>query len=246
MIHVTIFGILVVVTGMLFVATHLRPLSQLELQDMAVRRRKRAIRQYYQYSTSLVDMDLHFKRRMKAKGELYPVSEPLRLFPSIAAGHLKYKKHEWMLIAFERHGHVECMWLNKGERTSVSPRLQFEGVLDFAMKGQYTSILVFHNHPSSTRASNPFDVVPSKADVDLAESWSRRAGELKLSVASFICYRGIAGAYKIKCPDSFLPVTEFLSDLGSVNGKSKLKNLCLHCERLFRRSAQPLAFLGDY
>jgi len=246
MMYVTIFGILLVVTGTLFVVTHLRPLSQLELQDMAVRRRKRAIRRYYQYSASPAQMDPEFKRRMKAKGELCAVSEPLRSFPSIAASHLKYKKYEWMLVAFEKHGHVECMWLNKGERASVGPRLQFEGLLDLGVKEHYTSILVFHNHPSSTRASNPFDVVPSKSDVDLAEAWGRRAGELGLSVASFICYRGIAGAYKIKCPDSFLPVTACLSDLDSANGKSKFKNLWLHCERLFRRPLQPLAFLGDY
>lgn len=49
---------------------------------------------------------------MNPNGEIYLLDEKLEEFPSIAAGLLKYKKHEWRLTALEK------------DRKNYSPTLQ--------------------------------------------------------------------------------------------------------------------------
>ena len=39
---------------------------------------------------------------MRADGRFYKIEERLFEFPALATGLLKYKKHEWIIIAFER------------------------------------------------------------------------------------------------------------------------------------------------
>ena len=72
---------------------------------------------------------------MNPNGKLYRINEPLFVFPSIAAALLKYKKHEWIVIAFEKEKKISSAWLNKGfDRSGVSPYLSVQDIADAEIK----------------------------------------------------------------------------------------------------------------
>ncbi len=78
------------------------------------------VRQYFTFNPVESIVSAEFKARMAPAGTFYPISCSLYKFPSVAAALLKYKKHEWIIIAFERAKQVERVWVNKGvDRTRV-------------------------------------------------------------------------------------------------------------------------------
>nr|MBC7244231.1 hypothetical protein [Chloroflexota bacterium] len=96
LILVSIFLITIV-----FVFTHLRPLNEGEINQLATKRRNKQIRGYFSFAAGEFDVNREFKKRMNPNGTFYRINEGLFEFPSIAAALLKYKKHEWISIAFE-------------------------------------------------------------------------------------------------------------------------------------------------
>jgi len=134
----------------LFVLLHLRPLTDEEVQSLASRRRTRAINLYYTFDRREYSVNAKFKRRMAANGSFYDMSEQLSPFPALAAALLKYKKHEWIIVAFERDKVIDKLWLNKGpDKSHVNFGISLPSVQQLAANGNYRSVLVFHNHPNS-------------------------------------------------------------------------------------------------
>ena len=89
---------------------------------------------------------------MRSDGRFYKIEERLFEFPALAAGLLKYKKHEWIIIAFEKEKRVELIWLNKGkDNKSVSWFLSASEIVETAKQHSFSSVLVFHNHPNPGR-----------------------------------------------------------------------------------------------
>jgi hypothetical protein len=238
----------------LWSALHLRTLTADEVQELAAIRRSRAVRGYYAFKRARRPLDLDFKRRMSAPGRFYTVSEPLDIFPATAAGHLKYKKHEWVLVAFEQSREVSLIWLNKGEKHTVSSNYGFADLAQLAAERGDTSVLVFHNRPGSARSDSPphsrrsnyRNFLPSTGDIALSQEWGRLVNEAGVTLVAFVCHRGIPSPYKLLCPDSFLPPQRFADAVCAANGRSRWWNLRLHCERMFRGSGSQVAMLGDY
>jgi hypothetical protein len=94
--------IVIAVLLLLFIITHLRPLNAREVKIFANKRRDKMIYQYFNFNQHEYSVDKTFKKNMNPNGMFYEIDENLYSFPSIAAGLLKYKKHEWIIIAFEK------------------------------------------------------------------------------------------------------------------------------------------------
>ena len=83
-----------------YVFTHLRPLTDDEIFKLAQKRRNKTIRNYFLFDNREYNVNKEFKN-MRADGRFYKIEERLFEF-LLAAGLLKYKKHEWIIIAFEK------------------------------------------------------------------------------------------------------------------------------------------------
>jgi hypothetical protein len=108
------FLIVAAITVLLLILTHLRPLKENEMEKLSSKRRGKAIHQYFTFDHQEYNVDKIFKKKMNPNGKFYRIDEKLYHFPSTAAGLLKYKKHEWIIIAFEKNKNISICWLNKG------------------------------------------------------------------------------------------------------------------------------------
>lgn len=218
---------------LLFIFTHLRPLSDSEINELATKRRKKEIRQYFRFSRQEVSPNLTFKKAMNPKGEFYKVAVDLYSFPSIAVSLLKYKKHEWVIVGFEKDKKIDLIWLNKGkDNSSVETLLGADNIGRIATEKHYSSVLQFHNHPNS----NPkyYDCSkPSEQDLYSAEYLAKILNKAGINLISFVCERGIHHEYCLYPADNFLPLNKYLKEINIVNGRSIFKNLQLHFERVF-------------
>jgi hypothetical protein len=226
---VSIIGIIVLV----FILTHLRPLTEDEVRELGTKRRKKQIRQYFSFDKREFTANKKFKKRMKPSGRFYQMSESLHEFPAIAAALLKYKKHEWIIVAFERNKEIFLTWLNKGlNRLSVSSYLSTEDMAKVADAKRVTSVLTFHNHPNPD--PDHLDCTkPSDQDIEIAKGHFSVLNEHGVNLVSFVCERGRHYKYFLWPADSFLPLPQCIEEIDEVNGQSRLKNLSLHFERIF-------------
>jgi hypothetical protein len=229
------FAIVIIIglTIIIFVSAHLRPLNESEVRRLGMKRRKKQVDRYFSFASGEVSVDREFKKRMNPNGAFYEMDEGLFEFPSIAAALLKYKKHEWVIIAFERQRRICSLWLNKGfDRSSVSPYLAAEDMAIIAEEEDCTSILIFHNHPNSN--PNYYDCTrPSRKDLESANEFANVLNVYGINLIEFVCERGTHHEYFLSPADNFLPLSEFVSAIDEVNDLSKIKNLSLHLERIF-------------
>ena len=200
---------------------------------MAGHRRRKAIQTYYYFDRREYSVNNHFKKKMQANGTFYDMNEELFSFPSIAAGLLKYKKHEWIIVAFERNKQIEKIWLNKGQdRTQVNLTISFHNLKSVAESGKYTSVLIFHNHPNH----NPAHYSMTRAsitDKETSSNWSNQLVAVGVNLIEFVCERGNHYIYWRSVSDSFFPLAAFKTDLELINGINWSQNLSLHWERFF-------------
>jgi len=218
---------------LIFVLTHLRPLNTIEIEYMSKKRRKKSIRIYFTFNKYEFGANSQFKKSMNSSGKFYQIQEDLFDFPSIAAALLKYKKHEWVIVAFEKNRLIDLIWINKGEnKSSVHIKLNTENMIHHSKINEYSSILIFHNHPNS----NPsyYDCTkPSEQDIKLAYEYSNELNHNDCNLLEFVCERGKHYEYFSSVSDNFLPLINFEMDIENLNNISKYQNLKLHCERIF-------------
>ena len=227
-----VIGVLVI-ASLVFVVIHLRPLTEGEVQLLANKRRNKHIRMYFSFDNREFTVNREFKRKMNPDGAFYQLNESVYGFPPLAAGLLKYKKHEWVIIAFEREKRVFLAWLNKGpSRESVSSHLSAKDIAVVAKEKDATSVLCFHNHPNP--APGYLDCTRrSEQDIETARVRSWVLNERGTNLVSFVCERGRHYEYCRSPANAFLPRAEFIEAINRVNNQSKLGNLSLHIERIF-------------
>ena len=220
-------------TVIILVLTHLRPMTDKEIVRLGTKRRHKQIRTYFSFNPNEFNVDKEFKKRMNPDGKVYEIYEEISLFPSTAAALLKYKKHEWIIIAFEKQKYIDLIWLNKGfDRSNVSPYLSLEDIVDIAKRENHTSVFIFHNHPNTN--PNYYDCSkPSITDIESAKEFAALLNRNNINLVEFVCERGMHYEYFLSTSSSFLPLSDFLSAIYNVNGLSKLKNLSLHVDRIF-------------
>lgn len=179
---------------------------------IAVHRRTCSLNEHYAFSLAQVQPDLATKQALPAAGAFVRFCNPipLNLFPSFVAGVLKYKKHEWRVVAFEIDRHIPQAWVNKGpDRHSVGLGISYDELVQHAVKLRSSCVLDFHNHPNPdpTRLTT---LVPSDADLQSAREISSLLGERGIGLIAFICERGRWLEYFRHIPDAISPVDQFL------------------------------------
>jgi len=217
----------------IFILYAARPLNPKQAIQLAGKRRIKSINKYYYFQNVDVSIDAAFKKAMNPKGAFYDINEHMRIIPTLIASLLKYKKHEWIVIAFERQQQVDLIWTNKGaDRSSVSSLLYNEDILNKALSRKYSSIFIFHNHPNT----NPqhYDCSnPSQADLDSANVLASLITPQNVNLLEFVCERGSSKIYHKSISESFLPVDDFLKSIQRLNGTSRFNNISMNFERIF-------------
>jgi hypothetical protein len=217
----------------LFVVLHLRALTEQEMMALGIKRRKRSIDAYFHLENTERNVNPDFKKSLNPRGVFYRVELPLYSAASTVAGLLKYKKHEWIVVAFEKGKQVGHLWINKGHNnSSASIFLSVDEALNTAVRNGYSSVLVFHNHPNSNPGKYNCTQA-SKADMDSASHWAGTLNPGGVNLAEYVCERGRHYRYFMSLSESFMPVTQFTDVISKVNGSSRLNNLRLHMERIF-------------
>jgi hypothetical protein len=215
-----------------FVVTHVHPLTEDEVRELATKRRNRQITTYFTFRQGHIAVDAELKKRMVPTGTSYPLSYPLYGFPSLAAALLKYKKHEWMLVAFERNKQVELVWENKGPDNTQVSLLADSEFLFSGLQRDYDSVLVFHNHPNAD--PRHFDALVAGGQDNLfAAHYADLFNGSGLNFLMFVCERGRYREFFRSPADTFLPLPDFVAAINGANGLGKLRNLRLHLERVF-------------
>ena len=218
---------------LLFVLTHLRPLSDNETIQLSTKRRNKSIKKYFSFDSKEYNVNKEFKSKMKSDGKFYDVNINLYKFPSTAAALLKYKKHEWILVGFEKSQNIFYMWANKGsDRKKVSLNLPFDEIMTIGSQENASSIMIFHNHPNI----NPYyydTSRPSDQDVQSARNLSDTCIQHGINLLEFVCERGAHNRYFSSYSDKFYPLGDIVAGVKNSNNISKIGNLSLHIERIF-------------
>jgi hypothetical protein len=218
--------------ALLFVILHLRPLTDHEIAILGAKRRKCIVEAHFYLEDTERSVNAAFKKSLNPRGIFYRVELPLSSVASTVAGLLKYKKHEWVVVAFEKGKHVGHLWVNKGhDNSSVSIYLPPREALDTAIRNGYSSVLIFHNHPNSNPGKYNCTQA-SDADIVSASHWASTLNKEGVNLAEYICERGQHYRYFLSPSDSFMPLRQFTNDITKVNGSSRLGNLRLHMERI--------------
>jgi DNA repair protein RadC len=216
----------------IFIGLHLRPLDNEEIVNLANKRRNKGIKNYYSFSRMGVVANPQFKKEMAADGAFYNIQSTLHEFPSLAAALLKYKKHEWMIVAFEKNRKIDLVWLHKGPDNSKVFFPHFQMIQHHAESGNYISVLIFHNHPNPD-PNNFYLLGASQQDMEAAKSIENFFSQTQLSLLEFVCERGRFLQYHSVISLSLLPLQNFTAAVTTQNGKSRYENFELHLERIF-------------
>lgn len=218
---------------LVFVLTHLRPLTESEVAQLARRRRKKQIQWYFSFTKREFIANRDFKKAMNPDGHFRVVAEPLFNWPSLAAAMLKYKKHEWIVVAFERGQRVDLVWVNKGiDRTQVALHLPTDRIAQLSKQGGYVSILVSHNHPNPNPELYDFRHA-SQQDFRFANALAGALNAEGLNLIKFVCERGRHYEYFRSISESFIPLSDIVGEITGANGVARLSNLALHLKRVF-------------
>lgn len=217
----------------LFIVLHLRPLKDHEVRTLGEKRRKQTVDAYFHVDSTELTVNPVFKKSLNPRGVFYRVDLPLYSVASSMAGLLKYKKHEWIVVAFEKQKQVNHLWVNKGHNnSSASIHLSVDQVLETALENGYSSVLMFHNHPNPNPKRYSCNQ-PSKTDLDTALLWASTLNPRGINLVKYICERGHHYRYSFSPSESFMPLGHFTDIINKVNGCSKLGNFQLHMERVF-------------
>lgn len=222
---------------LVFIVTHLRPLSEKEIKILADKRRRKSIYIYFDYKKEPSSVNNDFKKKMKSKGCFYRVDELLFNFPSLVGGLLKYKKHEWIIVAFEKDKQIEYFWTNKGyDNMSASIYLSVDDMVKMAKSNKYGSILIFHNHPADNPQYYFKYLTPSEKDILHTVETAKILNNHDINLLDFTCERGFLHRYNLSPFNNFYPIIDFIKAIKKINNTSKLKNLSLHTERIFSKN----------
>lgn len=207
-----------------------KPLRENEVAHLANKRRMRQILKYFSFPHLLSYADSKFKSTLKPDGALYPADIEVRLLPSYVGSLLKYKKHEWIVIAFVRERKCIRLWANKGvDRNGVAVALPVEHFGKIAKANGCEILMVFHNHPASRPDLFRYDL-PSSQDVQSADSYATVLNAQGISSAEYVCERGHAYRYALHPAQNLFPEEDFRARILLQNGWGIIYNILLHLE----------------
>lgn len=210
------------------------PLTEKQISDLARKRRKKHLDKYYFISNFYTPFELDFKKNMNPKGTFYPIHTKLNELPYYIANLLKYKKHEWIAIVFEKNQLADLLWVNKGDdNMSVHFKITSDDIIKMALEKNSSTVLFFHNHPNSYPQNISLSR-PSETDLNSARLLAEDLTKQKINMLDFVCDRGKPFLYWQAIHDNFYPLKIFYSQINEFeNNISKSQNFKLNLERIF-------------
>ena len=150
--------------------------------------------------------------------------------PSRVAALLKFKKHEWVAIAFVTSFHVRLLWWNKGpDGTQVWSFLPDDEVKRVLRRHDCDAVAVLHNHPNPDPSRYRMNL-PSERDLHWADHWRRMLAQEDVSLLKFVCERGVPYLYFASFADSVLSVAPIVEEITAENGLGAFRNYGLRVE----------------
>lgn len=170
------------------------------------------------------------KKAMESTGEFVTCNLDFFEMPSRVAGLLKYKKHEWIVIAFIAQNRVLRFWWNKGpDGTRVWSFLPPEAVCGLVRSLKLDAIAILHNHPNPNPSRFRVNV-PSNADLTSAAYFHRILVPIGGTLIEFICERGVPHLYYAAFAEKIVPAEPVVAEVARTNGRGVLSNYWLRKE----------------
>lgn len=215
---------------LIFWCTHRNPLSESETKLLAEKRRIQDINKFYYFVNVEMTVDKNFKSKMIASGGFFNINEKLSEIPALSAALLKSKKHEWILIAFEKNQEIKYLWMNKGlDNKSAKLLINSDEIVRFAESQSSSTVLMFHNHPNSN--PNLYNHTnASQTDMNTADHISSLLSIKDVNHIAFVCERGRFYRYFYNYTNSFFPIEGYIDTVYCMDNTDKKINYRLHKE----------------
>ena len=185
-----VIGIFLIVWA-IDVYRHRHPLNIQEVLALSRKRQRNRALLKFDFSKMQRLADAAEKKSMRSKGELVGCDLGYRDMPVRVAGLLKYKKHEWIVIAFINSFHVRYLYWNKGpDGMRVWSFLRASSLRTVIRSLRPDAIAILHNHPNPNPSCYLMSV-PSEADLQSAGFYDREFSKDGISLLEFICERGV-------------------------------------------------------
>jgi hypothetical protein len=234
---VLILGGLFVTVFAVDVFLNRHPLQDEEVDTLAGKRRRVRQLHEFQFCTSPRQAAAAEKKAMKSTGEFVALETDYFEAPSRIAGLLKYKKHEWIAVAFVARKRVIRVWWNKGpDGRQVWSLLSVADVAHQVRRLGVDTVVMLHNHPNPNPSRYRANV-PSGADLRSAGYYHRACSEIGVSLLEFICERGTPHLYYAGFSSSVVPLEPIVREVATANGLGVFGNYKLRRE-LRRKNAE--------
>jgi len=206
-----------------------KPLTEEQIPKLALKRRNRKVLLYFSPSVFGYSPAKDFKSGLKPDGKLYQVDLDMQQVPSFVASLLKYKKHEWSVIAFLKNQKAEYLWANKGPDRSRVQLVSITSILNTAKKNGCDVIMAFHNHPAHDPQHYSYRS-PSDPDLEAAEKFSQILNTANISYLDHVCERGTAYRHCLSPSPTLYPLTTILGEARAENSQGRMAHIKLHFE----------------
>lgn len=209
---------------------HRHPLNNLEIVALSRKRQRNRALAKFDFSTMPRPAGADEKKAMKAEGHFVGCDLSYRDVPAHIAGLLKYKKHEWIVIAFINSYHVRHLWWNKGpDGTKVWSFLQDHSLKAAIQSFTPDAIAILHNHPNPDPSRYRMNI-PSEQDFRHALFYDGEFSKHGISLLEFICERGAPHLYYASFAGSVGLTDPIIDEIEQINGTGILNNYSLRKE----------------
>jgi len=243
-IAILVFGILIgllVIVRLIDLFVNRHPLDEHEVLRLAEKRRRQRALRSFEFSKARFVADPAQKKSMRGNGEFVPCDLEWRELPANIAALLKYKKHEWIVVAFVSSKKARALWWNKGPNGSqVGLFLDNQSLVRCIERLKPDTLAIFHNHPNPDPSRWRLDA-PSDVDLESANACFQLTNELRVSVLEFICERGRCYMYFAGFAEDVVPLKPIVDEICEINGSSIFKNYALRTEGRAQPKAQTIA-----
>lgn len=206
------------------------PLTPEEILRLATKRRRIRQIQEFAFCVQARQANPAEKKAMDSTGEFVACDLDYFEMPSRVAGLLKYKKHEWIVIAFIARKRVIRLWWNKGpDGTCVWSFLRLDAVCALVRSLGLDAIAILHNHPNPNPSRYRVNI-PSEVDLTSATYFHKILVPMGGSLIEFICERGVPHLYYAAFAETVVAFGPILAEVVSVNDKGVFPNYWLRKE----------------
>ena len=108
--------VIVLIFIFIFIISHLEALTCDEIEEVITVVWLDKIKNRFEFNKGEYIIDNNFRKNLRSWGKYYEIDETLFSLPSVIAELLRYKRHEWIVVAFEKERKINKVWINKGER----------------------------------------------------------------------------------------------------------------------------------